>query len=80
VPLPQNEPIKYVERPSYILSYEKWADDRLRWWDEQHIDLLNFLNDLDEGWNKQREESLKYYDTELSLNRIAGNLMKKCCQ
>ena len=59
----QNAPQKYVERPGYIISYEKWADDRLRWWDEQHIELLDFLNDLDETWNKKREDSLKYVCT-----------------
>jgi hypothetical protein len=64
-PTPRETP--YVERPSYLSSYEKWADEKMRWWDEEHRRLQIFLSQLDESWSRQREESLHELEEEIKL-------------
>jgi len=58
-------------------AYDKWADEKMRWWDEEHKRLQNFLSKLEEDWSRQREDSLKELEQEIQQLKHESVLNRK---
>lgn len=58
-------------------AYEKWAEEKMRWWEDEHKRLNTFLSKLEEDWTKQREDSLRELEEEIARIKHESLLNKK---
>jgi hypothetical protein len=58
-------------------AYEKWAEEKMKWWEDEHKRLNTFLSKLEDDWSKQREDSLRELEEEISRIKHESLLNKK---